>query len=279
MAVVRPGPIVADIRGSIGDTTFARNKGGLYAKARTTPANPQSDAQTYTRNAITAISKAWSAALTATQRANWRAYARSFPQLNTWGNPTHTTGYTRYVAHNMLRTRWQASLLFPALPTANEVYFKTPPSTGPLHPPTMNMSATSAADIVRAWIPPQNYNPPPYGLSLWIYQTNQVNPGCQYPTWEQAFVGYNVKTGTWLLNPWTWVSPFPLDPAMRLWCWTTAQDWYTGAMSTPHLQTEIVDNPHGLRLPIGKTTADVLAQTTHNRLRQQAFSHQESRGP
>lgn len=85
MALIATGSVVSDIRGSIAGTTYSRNKGGLYARARVAPINRNTPAQTFVRNNFAANAKLWSGTFTASERAAWTAFAAANPLVNILG--------------------------------------------------------------------------------------------------------------------------------------------------------------------------------------------------
>jgi len=101
-ALIRFGGGVAEMRGSIGGTTFARNRGGAYARNRTTPLNPASVRQSAVRATLADLSAAWSNALTASERAAWELYAANVPLLNSLGEARQVSGVNMYVRTNQL---------------------------------------------------------------------------------------------------------------------------------------------------------------------------------
>ena len=102
MALIKPGPLVSDIRGSIGGSVFARNAGGLYVRNRVAPLNPQSTRQTQVRSNLSSLSNAWSTALTQAQRDGWNQYASQVPLFNALGEQRFVSGLAMYVRANTL---------------------------------------------------------------------------------------------------------------------------------------------------------------------------------
>ena len=103
MANIAVGGGVTDIRGSIGGTTFARGRGGLYARARVKPLNPKTALQVNRRAVQSAAAAAWSS-LTAAQRTAWNSYALNTSwtnklgqSINIGGSPAFTRLYTLMV--------------------------------------------------------------------------------------------------------------------------------------------------------------------------------------
>jgi hypothetical protein len=240
MAKVRTGPLAVDVRGSIGDVTWSRNRGGLYTKARVAPENKNTLPQQYARRALALLSISWSDVLDHAEREAWKSYAHGWPQPNTWGTPTNTNGYTRFIQVNLQYARMNAQDKYPDLPDYSDILRRWPPMTGPLSPPIITVTAQAGPDVVEPWLPPANYNPPNPTFTIYAYQSKPVPGGRSYPTPWRTAVLTNEYVPPWAHEPWTWVSPYPLVEGQRIWCWFTAQCLFTGALSTPYLATTIV---------------------------------------
>ena len=102
MALVKLGPLVAEIRGSIGGTTFARNRGGAYARNRSVPLNPSSTRQQAVRAVFADLSVVWSNTLTQAQRDAWDNYADQVPLINALGESRKVSGLNMYQRANTL---------------------------------------------------------------------------------------------------------------------------------------------------------------------------------
>ena len=126
MALIKLGPLVADIRGSIGGTVFARNRGGAYARNRTTPLNPQSAAQVAVRAAFGVLSNNWTTVLTQDERDAWDAWAGQVPVPNAFGEDRFLSGINAYVAGNSLLSQAGA----PLVTNAPTVFAKGPTVVG-----------------------------------------------------------------------------------------------------------------------------------------------------
>lgn len=101
--LIQYGAGVLDARGSIGGQTFSRNRYGAYARARTTPVNPNSSRQVQVRAFISALASAWSATLTAAQRLEWEVYADAISMTNRLGQSIKLTGFNHFVRGNAAR--------------------------------------------------------------------------------------------------------------------------------------------------------------------------------
>jgi len=103
MALIRMGAGITDIRGSIGGTTFSKNRYGNYARGRITPVNPNSSAQQAVRNIMGSIVSQWFSDLNATQRAAWGVYAAEINFTNKLGESITLTGFNHFVRTNIAR--------------------------------------------------------------------------------------------------------------------------------------------------------------------------------
>lgn len=83
---VKFGGGVSEGRGSIGGTTFSRNRGGAYARQRVTPVNPQSAAQQAQRARVSELAGLWGSTLTQAQRDGWKVFADNFPITDVFGD-------------------------------------------------------------------------------------------------------------------------------------------------------------------------------------------------
>ena len=103
MGLIRYGGGIVQISGSIAGTTFARNKSGNYARARTKPINKNSPAQQLARNAMSAVVSRWLNVLTESQRGGWIAYAGNVAAKNRLGEVINLSGFNHFVRSNSPR--------------------------------------------------------------------------------------------------------------------------------------------------------------------------------
>jgi hypothetical protein len=102
MALIKTGGGIAEIRGSIGGTTFSRGRYGAIARNRTVPVQPNTERQSIIRQQMGSIVQGW-LALTDDQRANWQVYANQTPVINRLGETIYLSGQNHYVRSNMCR--------------------------------------------------------------------------------------------------------------------------------------------------------------------------------
>lgn len=88
--------ILTQASGSVGGTTFAHAKGGMYMRARSMPVNPNTALQGLARAALTSAVNAWTSVLTPTQRAAWELYAQNVAVTNRLGDPVFLSGQNMY---------------------------------------------------------------------------------------------------------------------------------------------------------------------------------------
>lgn len=102
MALIMPGPLVGDLSGAVGGVVFARGRGGLTARNRTTPLNPQSVRQSEIRQSLATVTNRWTTVLTEEQREAWTIYADNVPVQNRLGQQRHLSGQQMYIRGNVL---------------------------------------------------------------------------------------------------------------------------------------------------------------------------------
>jgi hypothetical protein len=86
--------------GSIAGNTYARNRFGNYARARTKPVDPNTARQQAVRSTMSHLTTAWAQTLTAVQRTAWNLYASSVSMKNRLGEDVNLTGYNHFLRSN-----------------------------------------------------------------------------------------------------------------------------------------------------------------------------------
>jgi len=120
MALVKYGGGIIQMSGSIAGNTYARNRYGNYARARTKPVNPNSAQQQVIRGAMQELTTRWAQTLTALQRAAWNLYGTNVAMLNKLGETIKLSGFNHYLRSNIPRVQigtgmvvlFQAKFLF-----------------------------------------------------------------------------------------------------------------------------------------------------------------------
>lgn len=106
MAIFTAGPIAATISGSIGGTTWSRNRGGTYMRNRAIPLNPNTPYQQNVRSILATQSQAW-ADQTNAVRAAWSNWAVQNPVINALGRSIILSGAQAFI---QLRSRLQLAV-------------------------------------------------------------------------------------------------------------------------------------------------------------------------
>lgn len=96
MAIFTPGPTVAAMSGSIGGTTYSRNKGGAYMRFRAIPVTSTTPEAMAAKTRMSAASQAWQV-LTEGERDAWSQWANANPITNALGNPVTLSGAMAYI--------------------------------------------------------------------------------------------------------------------------------------------------------------------------------------
>lgn len=156
MALVLFGQGVADMRGSIGGTTFARNRGGAIARNRTIPLNPATTRQQAVRERLGGLAVAWSDELTEVQRQSWDTYAENVPVPNALGQLRNLSGNQMYIKGNSV-------LLEAGMARADDG--PTTFTLGPTFTPTLVL-AVATQDLTVSAIPGSDPATQPFGFSI-----------------------------------------------------------------------------------------------------------------
>lgn len=233
MAVVKLGPIVADIRGSVGDVTFSRNQGGIIARTRQGPAGLPTPNQIEVTDAMTLLSQAWSADLTDAQRNTWRQYAHQFPETNRWGTPSLTNGYCRFISINFLHAQQAAAVLT-----------QDPPTRPPLWPPSFEFRARAYNNclyIKTPDLPPDDLDD---DYTFYLFEGIIVLPGVNFYIAPFTFLRRNTSTwNEWYAYPaseWGVISAHVLNIDDKIFLRLRMQHDASHAISPPYIASTLV---------------------------------------
>ena len=92
--------LLAEARGSMAGATFSRNGNSAYVRARATPVNPRTPAQTVSRDSLNAVSTAWRA-LSQVIRTGWIDLAKTVPYVNSLGETAFYSGFQLFMKCNL----------------------------------------------------------------------------------------------------------------------------------------------------------------------------------
>lgn len=121
--------LVTSVSGSIGGMTGARNKGGMYFRARSIPVNPATTYQVAVRNAMANLVVRWGDVLTQTQRDQWDTYAVNTPLVNALGDSVNRSGQQMFLRGNVVRLQQGLALADDGPPNYNLGEFTAPTFT------------------------------------------------------------------------------------------------------------------------------------------------------
>lgn len=208
MALVKYGGGIIQMSGSIAGNTYARNRYGNYARARTKPVNPNSDRQTVVRAAMAFLTDRWSQTVTAAQRTAWNLYGSNVNMTNRLGETVNLTGFNHYLRSNII-----AKMISLTIVDAGPVVFEIP-----AHDPTYAITASEATQQITAAYDATMDWADEDGANLILFGGTPQNP-------QRNFFG-----GPWRLygqvtgvngappaSPHAGTSPFAIAELQRLW--------------------------------------------------------------
>ena len=97
------GQLMGNCSGSIGGTTFSRNRFGAYVRNRSVPVNRNTALQIIVRNILKTLSQYWSSTLDAQMRGQWDVFAANTPIVDALGQTQYATGFNMFVKCNSVR--------------------------------------------------------------------------------------------------------------------------------------------------------------------------------
>jgi hypothetical protein len=156
--------VYSEIRGSVNGVTYARNRFGLYARAKASPVQPRTPAQTERRAQLTVLSQRWRT-LTEGIRAEWRAFADELTRSDSLGLTYRLTGLQAYLQFNLWRT------LLGLAPQDNP-----PPQLAAPNPVSIQgISYDIDQNILNI-----GFTPSPYAGALALWATAPFSPGVNF---------------------------------------------------------------------------------------------------
>jgi len=110
MAKFTPGPAVAAVSGSVGGTTFSRNRYGQYMRFRAKPVVSTTPEAQEAKGILTTQTQNWQN-LTDAERLAWKQYAETHLVTNSLGVAVTLTGHQAYVGINARIDKANGTLL------------------------------------------------------------------------------------------------------------------------------------------------------------------------
>jgi hypothetical protein len=168
LALIKLGPTVGQISGSVGGVTFSRNAGGAYIRTRAIPVNPGSQFQTELRGYLAQLTALWPT-LSEAIRDGWDAYSENVLLPNPLGDQRKIGALAHYVRSNV--SRLQAGL--PRVDTAPVIFtlgdFTQPEIVTITAPQALSLAFTDTDD----WVGEDD-------SGLLIYGARGYNPTINY---------------------------------------------------------------------------------------------------
>ncbi|KKM24027.1 hypothetical protein LCGC14_1609210 [marine sediment metagenome] len=210
MALIKYGGGIVQMSGSIGGTTFARNRYGNYARAKTMPINPNTALQIVVRTTLAFLTNEWAQTLTAIQRTAWNLYGSSVAMKNRLGEAVFLTGFNHYIRSNSLLKRSGLTLV-----DDGPVVFEIPASD-----PTLALTGTATTQDITLVYDDQMTWPDENGGFLFIFLGQPQNAQRNFfdgPWRLTDFVtGINGAPPT---SPTVSTAPFAISEGQHLWAY------------------------------------------------------------
>lgn len=223
MSLVKYGGGVIQMSGSIAGNTFARNRYGNYVRARTTPINPRSTAQSIVRSILSDLTDLWGQDITAAQRTAWNLYASSVAMKNKLGETVYLSGFNHFIRSNSCRIRAGQAIIEPG-PTN----FVLPPAdpTIAITGSTAGQSLSLAFDNTLTWAKTT-------GSFLHLGMGKPQNPQINFfdGPWKSAGA-LQGNTAVPLVSPQVIPVPFAIALGQRVWLYARIQE-VDGRLSEP----------------------------------------------
>lgn len=210
MALVKYGFGITQMSGSTGGVTFARNRYGNYARARTKPVNPNTARQVTVRAALAFVTDRWAQTLTANQRIAWNLYAANVVMQNKLGESINLSGFNHYIRSNMIRKQVALALI-----DDGPVIFEIPASD-----PTFAVTASEATQDITSTYDDGLAWASVTGAFLIIFAGQPQNAQRNFfaGPWRIFGVVSGVDAAP-PAGPSIAASPFALSEGQRLWCY------------------------------------------------------------
>ena len=174
MAKILFGGGVANIRGSIGGTTFSRNTNGAIARNRTKPVNNNTFLQQTARALFGAVAAAWRG-LTEPQRQSFFDQAPAYPQTDSLGQTVILSGQQLFnKLNNSLRQAGEALISF-CLPPVSVPAFTVSSALADISSPAITVTLGAVV---------------PAGFKAVIFATPAMSLGKAYLSSEYRQVGF-----------------------------------------------------------------------------------------
>lgn len=123
MALVKFGPVVSDVRGSIGGTVFSRSRAGAFARIRTKPTFAPTPPRNLIQSIMAHVYGQWLNECTNAQRVVWNTLGDNTDFTNALGDTYHPSGWNLFLRTNSLNKLRLTSVQKTAPPTATGTHY------------------------------------------------------------------------------------------------------------------------------------------------------------
>lgn len=213
MALILPGPMIADARGSIGGTTFSKSGAGNIVRNRTKPVNPRSVRQEETRARMTAVAWHWNHVCSAGNRADWNAYAAATNWQNALGQSIAVTGFAAFARLNQV------------LQTLGHGFWTLPPTeNGHAGNPLCVMTANVTAQTLVFAEPPLPFDKSTLGDNIAVFMGLPSQPGALAAPRGKIYAGIIPGAVVPPVFPFSIASKYTFAAGQRVSAWTLFTD-------------------------------------------------------
>jgi hypothetical protein len=181
-------PIFSDARNKLGGNVFARNRAGVYARAKVDPSNPKTAFQQANRATFATIVSTWKT-LTPAQRLAWNNVAESNTLTDSLGQTSRPSGFQLFTSRNRNLSLFGASLITSPAVDSNDLI-----EAGSPRSPTVTTAAGHVTGIL--------FDTPDLGTGdyFWVWRmTAPLSPGITFvaPHLYRQVFSDNSDDGPW----------------------------------------------------------------------------------
>jgi hypothetical protein len=174
------GALVVDGSGKIGGHVVSKNRGGKYLRTKSTPTNPQTQAQTAQRATLGGLASSWPL-LTDAQRLSFNSAVNDFIGTDIFGDQRTPSGNNLYVGLNMNTTNGGFPLLTSA-PAKENVNL----------PVNLSADFDLSSETLRIAFSTELET----DVKLLVYATPSLSPGKSYAKNQFRLIGSFIAAGT-----------------------------------------------------------------------------------
>lgn len=206
-ALITPGAMIGEIRGSIGGAVFSRNRAGAYIRNRVVPVNPSTGPQSLARSRLATAASDWTNSLSPAQREAWDLAAVNTPRTNKLGQQFTLSGSQYFTGSASLK--YQAGLS-PVLDGPGIFIAATAPVLASVAVDEANQEVAFDVDTDEAWVDEDD-------AALLVYMSRPKGEGVNFIGGPYQLAG--IVLGNNAMPPMaaqTLDVPFPVEEGQRV---------------------------------------------------------------